>query len=413
MTSNELRAFILNPRGVQENIELANYYIRNEQYPPAVTHLIKAFENCKEGEYHVKYHCLMMLAWLARSMGDRSRTVSQMSKLARTEMYDRPEAYEFLCEELIKNLDARKVYEMYDWIEVFETSKIGAILQKNSPWINSIYYKGGDYLTAIYCLSMLRIGKIRELRDFLSSHRFTDTNSAVIDLVQMIYQALRLPCPYNQFDPKFDSLKDQVPFELDRINYSQSFQDLFALTIGGTRGTYLEIGASDPRFGNNTKLLEELGWTGVSIDLSPQETKDWSAVRKNKLIINDALTVNYDTICKELADKDGFIDYLQIDIDPEYNNLLVLHKIPFHKYKFRCITFEHDKYRIDDTIQLNGYEYLSNYLGYVRVAKDVTHNHTEAFEDWYVHGDDLHGIELMTDLFEGSNGVPKNIFCNQ
>ena len=53
-------------------------------------------------------------------------------------------------------------------------------------------------------------------------------------------------------------------------NYSQCYQDLFVLTAldGKKDGNYIEIGAGRPYYGNNTALLKQWGYKGVSLDIS-------------------------------------------------------------------------------------------------------------------------------------------------
>ena len=60
---------------------------------------------------------------------------------------------------------------------------------------------------------------------------------------------------------KFDRLKYKFEgVELIDRNYSQAYQDMFVLTMlnGKRNGTYLEIGAMDAKFINNTFLLETM-----------------------------------------------------------------------------------------------------------------------------------------------------------
>jgi hypothetical protein len=51
--------------------------------------------------------------------------------------------------------------------------------------------------------------------------------------------------------------------------YSQAGQDKFVLSLFNENyeGTFVDIGCSVPKIINNTLLLEENGWYGISIDL--------------------------------------------------------------------------------------------------------------------------------------------------
>lgn len=164
-------------------------------------------------------------------------------------------------------------------------------------------------------------------------------------------------------------------------SYSQAHQDLFVLHVLNfiKNGTYLEIGCSDPIDLNNTYLLEtEYNWRGVSIDIEPRHVTRWNQHRKNPIIIKDALNIDYN---KLLGDTSDVIDYLSLDIDEEYVN--VLQKIPFDRYKFKVITIEHDAYRFGDKYREPEREFLYG-RGYILVAGNVKSKGC-AFEDWWVH----------------------------
>tara|TARA_Y100000361_G_C11004016_1_gene260855 strand:- start:23 stop:682 length:660 start_codon:yes stop_codon:yes gene_type:complete len=170
-------------------------------------------------------------------------------------------------------------------------------------------------------------------------------------------------------------------------NYSQCFQDLFVLKClsGKRKGTYLEIGGGRPYDGNNTALLEELGWDGISIDLHQPYVDEWNeSIRSNSIIRTDATQINYKQFLKENNFSD-VIDYLQIDIDPCAQSYDVLTKIPFEDYKFGVITFEHDHY-LDPTrkIRSNSRNLLESH-GYVLAVPNVSPDENSPFEDWWVH----------------------------
>jgi hypothetical protein len=84
-------------------------------------------------------------------------------------------------------------------------------------------------------------------------------------------------------------------------NFSQVCQDLFVLgSLNGKRnGTYLEIGSAHSFHNSNTALLEKLGWVGVGVEMNPDLASMHSRERKNKVICDNALKINYE---KLLAD---------------------------------------------------------------------------------------------------------------
>lgn len=136
--------------------------------------------------------------------------------------------------------------------------------------------------------------------------------------------------------------------------YSQIGQDLFVINaLQEMRdGLFLDVGAAAPQYINNTYLLEKhYNWSGISIEFDKRYESVWSnSDRKNsQFILKDARTVDYDTLIGNLLVNRGRdrIDYLSVDLEPPSLTLDVLHLIPFNKYKFSVITYEHDMYRCD------------------------------------------------------------------
>ena len=231
---------------------------------------------------------------------------------------------------------------------------------------------------------------------------------------------------------------------------SQAGQDLFVVAmLGGSKNkTFLEIGAGDPDYMSNTYLLEkEFGFSGVAIDINdwhkeswprkekfkkfykdikdpswpdvesieqipehlqeecrtmfnyefevghlaehvPAGRNDWKNIRPlTQFYLADALEFDYSTL-------NSYYDYLQIDIDPCWNNWLVLEKLSVKE--FAVITFEHDLW--NNTLESKqakqlGQTLLEN-LGYQLVADNVTIEPGKGqgigdepiyFEDWYAN----------------------------
>lgn len=115
--------------------------------------------------------------------------------------------------------------------------------------------------------------------------------------------------------------------------YSQSKQDEWVLSKI-PKGTYIEIGASHPVNINNTYALEQAGWYGISIDIDNQCEQLWKQLRKNPLLIIDALTYKFN----------GSVDYLQLDIEPPQQTLQCLKYVLQSDFRFKLLTFEHDHY---------------------------------------------------------------------
>jgi len=167
--------------------------------------------------------------------------------------------------------------------------------------------------------------------------------------------------------------------------YSQACQDLFVLIMNEFKndGYYLEIGAGDPIESSNTFLLEnEFNWKGCSIEYNQHLNERFNEIRRNKSIMADATKINY----AEILESSGFprnIQYLSLDIDPAENTYKALLKIPFDKYKFNVITYEHDKYTSGIEYMKKSREYLKS-KGYHLLSENV-HVFGRDFEDWYLH----------------------------
>lgn len=172
-------------------------------------------------------------------------------------------------------------------------------------------------------------------------------------------------------------------------NYSDSYQDMFVLSMldGKKYGTYLEIGAAEGYFHNNTALLEDVfGWNGASIEIDEDMVEDFRANRGNEVIHANALELDYeDVLSRRFGD---IIDYLQVDCEPAEVTFEILKKIPFDKYKFRVITYEHDAYVAGDKFRQESRKYLES-LGYKLVVDNISPHFSEdkPFEDWWVHPD--------------------------
>ena len=186
---------------------------------------------------------------------------------------------------------------------------------------------------------------------------------------------------YNKFKYKFSGLEDIEQ------NYSQCYQDLFVLSCfnGKKDGTYLEIGAGRPFYGNNTALLSQLGWKGVSIDFDPSLINLWKQERpKDKCLLLDATQIDYINLCQ----KNGlsrYIDYLQLDIDPASNTFKTLEKIPFDTLDFGVITYEHDYYTDNNEEWRGKSRALLLSKGYMMIASNISPDRNSPYEDWWIN----------------------------
>ena len=197
---------------------------------------------------------------------------------------------------------------------------------------------------------------------------------------------------------------------------SQLNQDLFVLGETGWKrdGYFVEFGATDGRSFNNTWLLEKaFGWTGIlaepariwrhALENSGRtahlefdcvwsksgETLNFSEASWGELSTLEAFystdghqrrrTGSYpvrtislnDMLARHQAPRE--IDYLSIDTEgSEYD---ILQALDFERYRFRCITCEHNftanREPIHNLLTAHGYQ-----------RKFTEHSQ---FDDWYVH----------------------------
>lgn len=167
--------------------------------------------------------------------------------------------------------------------------------------------------------------------------------------------------------------------------YSQAGQDIFAWQASRCKrdGTFLDYGCNDPFIHNNTAALEEMGWTGICIDI----VRFNYSRRKAKFIQHDASSriSEVEEFCQKW---EGFVDYLSLDVDDA--TLGAMRVIPFDKCRFGAITVEHDSYRIGPGIK----DWVKGYLiskGYELFREDIKAPISpgmpwsgQPFEDWYI-----------------------------
>jgi len=176
--------------------------------------------------------------------------------------------------------------------------------------------------------------------------------------------------------------------------YSQAGQDLFALELFGSSGTYIDIGAGEPINANNTYMLEvENNWNGFSIDYGDHNINKitmlkelWNKCdeRKNKIYWSDALTFNYKIALKE-NNLNNDIDFLSCDIDPQEKTFQALKKIINEGIRPKYIAFETDYYREKINYSSLAYDFLKPY-GYKIAVKNVYSNlkKNKIFETWFI-----------------------------
>lgn len=332
---------------------------------------------------NLSYQCLVLSSHCLDKQGSRTHSAQGLLLHAISLLPKRPEAHYHLIRLLEINKDYQECYTQtsialslcdFEDVDIFPLSEYPgkwAILFERSV---SGWFIG-------------RCDEAREITKHLWFDMITDqTHSQLIsnnmDLMGL-NKFLHTHYDSNMFDRfrfKFDGL------ETIEKNYSQAYQDMFTLSVlqGKRNGTYLEIGSADPYYGSNTALLEEFEWNGVSVEIDKELVERFKNARSNEVICSDATTLDYNEILSRISDENNVVDYLQLDCDPPEITYQVTKMIPFDKYKFRVITFEHDRWYSGDRIYNESRKFFTD-LGYVRLVPNIAPDNRQDYEDWYVH----------------------------
>jgi hypothetical protein len=161
-------------------------------------------------------------------------------------------------------------------------------------------------------------------------------------------------------------------------SFSYALEDVFSLYLTDFRpGFFVDVGCGHPRNGNNSKLLEAAGWTGICIDSSKHS--EWDHDRATTCHALDATKVDYSELFRR-QNAPAVIDMLSIDVDDACFE--VLKEIPFDDREYKIVMIEHDVYRTDH-LRLAERSCLAA-KGYELLCSDVVHEPGKPFEDWWV-----------------------------
>ena len=392
-----LNRFIENPCDALNTFYLAWEYEKIGHRAIAISYYLRTAEYSEDE--NIIYEALIRAGKCIGMVGNRKMSEKGLYYQAVSFLPQRPEAYFALSQ----FKEANK-----EWLEAYMYSIMGLEnISRSKPTITDIGYEGEYVLIFQKAVTAWWIGRGKESRELF--HHLVDNytplmNKMYINLVQQ--NITSLGSGTDPFLKYTNSLHAKLKYkfqgsELIQRNYSQTYQDMFILTMlkGKKNGKYLEIGSAHPYKGSNTALLEkQFGWVGASLEILEDEVNNFKKERINPVFLKDATKVDYTKFLQEL-DLGKDYDYLQVDCEPPSVTFEILKKIPLDKYRFAVITFEHDYYA-DIT---KSYRELSrHYLrdkGYVLVASNIAPNSTACYEDWWVHPNlvDKDVIELMKD----------------
>lgn len=414
-----LNAYVMNPQDVENNFALGFYYDNIGQTASALSFYLRCAERTPDDL--LKYECLIRGSMCFDKQGTRGFTVKGLLQHAISILPKRPEAY-YLLSRFFER-DERDGH----WNDGYMIASIGEkVCDFDSlPLRTNVDYPGNYGILYQKAVTSWWCGLCNEsknlFQDLLDNYELNEIHkkSVIDNLIRLNVVNKEEPQPFSTYcKEKYSRLKYKfTDSELIERNYSEAYQDMFVLTMlnGKKNGTYIEIGAGNCFYGNNTALLEnQFDWEGIALDIDEKFVQAHKNERKNPCFLKDATLINYNSFLSGL-DFPNEIDYLQLDCDPPSVTYDILLSIPFETYKFAVITYEHDYY-CDETksFQQKSKKYLESY-GYVRIVNNISPDKFRPYEDWWVHPDliDNDVIEKMTcintDIKKAENYLLNNI----
>ena len=388
--------YILDSNNGKNNFNLGLYYYQQSQWASSLSFFLRTAEI--DSDKDLIYESLLFVAKCIGNLGRRKTTELSLWNNAVRFCPTRPEAYLFISQ----------YYESFGkFSESQSFAKIGLEFKENHVPLNSeLGYHHYYQLLFQEAICDWNLGQGKSARNKLlklgkSIYPF---NAFYKELIQK--NITSLGSSGDPFLPYDNSMSNSLRYKFtdyEKIekNYSQTFQDIFILSMlnGKKDGRYLEIGSADPYYGSNTALLEELGWTGLSLEILEREVEKFKEHRTNEVILCDATKYNYQSL-------DGDFDYLQVDCEPPATTYDILTKLPFDKIKFSVITYEHDHYTdMDSAYRKKSRKFLKE-KGYIMVVGNIAPDDTSTYEDWYVHPECVDPIIL--DIMKQDNDEIKN-----
>lgn len=400
------------PEDAEHNYKLAIEYERLGQTASAISYYLRAAERADTDE--LSYECMLKVGMLFDNQSNRFYTVETALKQAINLLPNRPEAYAYLS----------KFYRYFNkFVDGYTYANLALTMCDFDvkPLRGDCEYDGEYSLIYEKAFCGWWIGKYEECRELLALLR----DEYAYDLNEYYYNSVQHSIRHMNEAPSVTynkSERNKLRYQFKNIervdrNYSDIMQDMFVLSVldGKLNGTYLEIGSGEPKKANNTYLLEsKFGWKGVGVEYLKELTDKYSKERKNKVILANALNLDYYDILNELADENKTIDYLQLDVEPSKSTYEVLTKIPIGDFKFKVITYEHDHYAdLEGIYRQKSRDYLiSN--GYRLLVTDMSIDGKNSFEDWYVLESDYDlGVNICMKDTSDAVKSPKEYFFDR
>lgn len=384
MLQQLLEDHILDGKNPQKCYDLAKEYDKLEQGAMAVSLYLKAadlssseFNDDKE----LQYKCMIGIGRCYDRQRDRGFTVEGAFLDAAALIPDRPEAHYHLC----KHYESKSLWKhcLFHAENALNT-ELPNTLEENCE----LGFPGYEYLLYYQALATWYISGQQNGKQLFFSLKYRHKlKPGLKEKVDRIMNSIWYP----DVIPFIADDADRFKFNFNGLynihkNHSKHFQDMFVLSVlnGKQNGTYLEIGSGDPFVHNNTALLERnFNWKGISIDNSEALCYKFKENRNNTVICSDATVIPFENMLNAHS-MEPVIDYLQIDCDDA--SIDILKNIPFNRFKFRIITFEHDFYRLGNEKRDSARNILKKH-GYVLAVPNVSFCPGHPYEDWYIHSE--------------------------
>ena len=381
-----LVSFIHNPNNSENNFLLALYYHNIGQTASALSYYLRTAERTDDKLF--QYECLIKASMCFDEQGCRNYTVKGLLQSAVALCPKRPEGYFLLS----------RFYEKeQNWHDSYLIASIGIVVSdfNCNSLRTEINYPGKYGILFEKAVSSWHCGLCDDSRDlFIDLKKNYDLDEIHDQAVENNLIRLNIKKPQSKLTQYDISDQNKLKFQFENLeiidkNYSEAYQDMFVLSMlnGKKNGTYLEIGAGDPFYGNNTALLEtKFGWKGIALDIDENFVTAHTQQRNHTCLLNNALEVDYKKLLNAVNMPTN-IDYLQLDCDPPEVTYKILLTIPFKTHKFAVITYEHDYY-CDETKSFRdkSRKYLQSF-GYQLVVDNISPDDEKPFEDWWVHPD--------------------------
>jgi len=396
--------YIMNPKNDVINFNLGLDYYNKNQFAAALSFFLRAAELSQDKKLIYEY--LLLVAKCIHSIGRRENC--ELELISNAVRFDptRPEGYLMLS---IYFERLRQYSTAQTWAKI--GLSMSNLYKQSNNLIYGVHKNIIDYHDAYKLEFQIALCNWSLGQSDLSRKQFKDLfhsdKNISEDYFNLIHKNITdlSPFPYINYDfNKRNQLKHKFKgYEKITKNFSQCLQDIFVLTMldGKTDGSYLEIGSAEPYIGNNTALLEKLGWTGISIEIDKELCNLFKRKRKNPVINMNALDYDYTSVR-------GEIDYLQLDCDPPEITYQILTRLNFDHCKYKVITYEHDYYVDESKTYRDKSRAFLKSKGYMLIAGNVAPNDTDNFEDWWIYPE-LVDSEIVNKMVQKDDKI-KNAF---